>query len=123
MKVRQKVDFTFGPTRVNKRPGKVPTVSRMMALALYYERLIKKSEVNSISDIGKLEGVTQQRVSQVMGLLHLSPRLQERILTLPRQLPYSKYISTETCIQIALEIDFEKQEPMFELMYKRHHTH
>lgn len=119
MHIKQKVDFTFGIHEKPKHPGKIPTVSRMMALAIFYERLIKNGKVKSIYDIGRLENISQQRASQVMSLLLLSPSLQEKILTLPRQYPYSKHISTKKCINIATEIDFEKQEELFAEMYKK----
>jgi len=119
MRIRQKVDFTFGRPRKPKLSGKTPTVSRMMALAIFYENLIKNEKIQSISDIARLEKVSQQRASQMMNLLLLSPTLQEKILTLPRQHPYSKHISTEKCIRIAKEIDFEKQQTLFNQMYKK----
>ncbi len=118
MIITQSVNFSFGLPKKKEIPGKVPTVSRMMALAIYYERLMKEGIIKSVSDIGRLEGVSQQRVSQVMSLLYLSPKLQEKILTLPRQYPYSKFISAEKAIQIAKEIDFEKQEVWFNRNWK-----
>lgn len=118
MIITHSVDFSFGLPKKKEIPGKVPTVSRMMALAIFYERLIKNCKIKSVSDIGRLEGVTQQRVSQVMSLLWLSPRLQEILLTLPKQYPYSKFISTEKAIQIAKIIDFERQEKLFNRIWK-----
>jgi len=88
------------------------------ALAIFYERLIKNGKIKSVSDIGRLENVSQQRVSQVMRLLYLSPKLQEKILTLPRQYRNTCRIPTEKCIQIAREIDFERQERLFKEGFK-----
>jgi len=117
MIITQSVNFSFGLPKKKEIPGKVPTVSRMMALAIYYERLMKEGIIKSVSDIGRLEGVSQQRVSQVISLLYLSPKLQERLLTLPRQYPYSKFISAEKAIQIAKEMNFEIQERLFDQQY------
>lgn len=113
MIITQSIDFSFGLPKKKQIPGKVPTVSRMMALAIYYEQLIKEGKIKSVSDIGRLENITQQRVSQVMGLLLLSSKLQEKLLSLPRQYRNSCRISTEKAINIAKEIDFEKQEVLF----------
>ncbi|MBC8213593.1 MAG: hypothetical protein H8E71_03020 [Candidatus Marinimicrobia bacterium] len=113
MILSQSVNFSFGLPKKKEVPGKVPTVSRMMALAIFYEQLIKEDKIKSVSDIGRLENITQQRVSQVMSLLLLSPKLQEKLLTLPRQYRNSNRISTEKAINIAKEIDFERQEEMF----------
>jgi len=117
MIISKPVDFSFGLPKKKKLPGKVPTVSRMMALAIFYERLIRNGKIKSVSEIGRLEGVSQQRVSQVMGLLCLSPGLQEKLLTLPRQYPHSKFISTEKMIAIAGEIDFERQEELYKMQF------
>lgn len=114
MIISQSVNFKFGLPKKKDDPGMVPTVSRMMALAIFYEKLIKEGKIKSVSDIGRLENIAQQRVSQVMSLLLLSSKLQELIITLPRQYPGSPRISTEQAINIAKEIDFERQEELFE---------
>lgn len=113
MIISQSVNFKFGLPKKKEDPGMVPTVSRMMALAIFYEKLIKDGKIKSVSDIGRLENIAQQRVSQVMSLLLLSPKLQEKLLTLPRQYGYSCRISTEQAINIAREIDFERQKELF----------
>jgi len=118
MIISREVNFSFGLPKKKEVPGKIPIVSRMMALAIFYEQLIKNGKIKSFSDIGRLENVSQQRVSQIMSLLYLSPKLQNKILTLPMQFPYSKFISTEKCIQIAKIIDFERQEELFERIWK-----
>ncbi|MBL7046504.1 MAG: hypothetical protein ISR95_02550 [Candidatus Marinimicrobia bacterium] len=113
MIISREVNFSFGLPNKKELQGKVPTVSRMMALACFYEQLIKDGKIKSVSDIGRLEGVTQQRVSQVMSLLWLSPKLQERLLFLPKQTAPNQFITAEKAIQIAKEMDFERQEKLF----------
>jgi len=114
MIISQSVNFSFGLPKKKQKSGKVPIVSRMMALAIFYEQLIKDGKLKSVSDIGRLEGVTQQRVSQVMSLLWLSPKIQEIILNLPRQCTPAEFITAEKTIQIAKALDIEKQEELFE---------
>jgi len=118
MILSQSVNFSFGLPKKKEVPGKVPTVSRMMALAIFYEQLIKNGKIKSVSDIGRLENVSQQRVSQIMSLLLLSPKLQVKLLILPKQYRNSCRIPTEKCIQIAREIDFERQEELFEKKFE-----
>ncbi len=118
MIISQSVNFSFGLPKKKEDPGMVPTVSRMMALAIFYEQLIKEGKIKSVSDIGRLENITQQRVSQVMSLLLLNPRLQEKILTIPRQYLKSCRISTEKAINIAREIDFDRQEEMYKELFE-----
>jgi len=114
MIISREVNFSFGLPNKKEIQGKVPTVSRMMALAIFYEQLFKDGKIKSVSDIGRLEGVTQQRVSQIMSLLWLSPRIQEILLTLPRQCTPAEFITAEKTIQIAKALDIEKQEELFE---------
>ena len=118
MIISQSVNFKFGLPKKKNVPGKVPTVSRMMALAIFYEKLIKEGKIKSVSDIGRLENIAQQRVSQVMSLLLLSPKLQEELLTLPRQYRNTCRISTEQAINIAREIGFERQEELFKEQFE-----
>jgi len=65
-------------------PGRVPRVSRWMALALRFERLLNEGHVASYSELARLGHVTNARISQIMNLLHLTPDIQEAILFLPR---------------------------------------
>jgi len=114
MKVSQKIDFEFRIPKKLALHGRVPTVTRMLALAHYYDRLLRQKKVDSISHIACLEQVSQQRISQIIGLLLLCPEIQELILTLPLQVHGNKNLSTEKLIQVAQEISFDKQIDRFQ---------
>lgn len=64
-------------------PGRVPRVARLMALAIKYDRLLRKGVVADLSELAHLCQVTQPRMTQIMNLLHLAPDIQEAILHLP----------------------------------------
>jgi hypothetical protein len=113
MRISQTIDFEFSTPKKQKLPGRVPVVSRMMALAHFYDYLLRSGTLDSVSDIGHLEGVTQQRISQIMSLLLLVPEIQETLLTLPLQQHGKKSLPTERMIKIAEEMGFEKQERLF----------
>src|SRR4051794_12575664 len=66
--------------------GRVPRVSRLMALALHFDRLIQKGAVADYAQLAELGHVTRARMSQIMNLLNLPPELQEALLFLPRTL-------------------------------------
>ncbi len=70
------------PARV--APGRVPRVSRLMALAIHFDRLIREGKVRDQSDLARRAPVTQPRMTQIMTLTHLAPDIQENILFLPR---------------------------------------
>ena len=64
-------------------PGRVPRLARLMALAIKYDRLLRKGVVADLSELARLCQVTQPRLTQIMNLLHLAPDIQEEILNLP----------------------------------------
>jgi hypothetical protein len=64
--------------------GRVPRVSRWMALALRFEQLLREGHVTSYAELARLGHVTNARISQIMNLLYLAPDIQETILFLPR---------------------------------------
>jgi hypothetical protein len=54
-----------------------------MALAIYFDDLIRRGEVKSYAELAKIGHVSRSRLSQIMGLLDLAPLIQEAILHLP----------------------------------------
>ena len=64
-----------------ERPKKIPRVARLMALAIKFEQMVCDGEVKDYAEIARLGGVTRARMSQVMGLLNLSPKIQEGVLS------------------------------------------
>ncbi len=64
-------------------PGRVPRLSRLMALAIRFDKLIASGEIRHQTEVAHLGQVTRARVTQIMNLLHLAPDIQEQILFLP----------------------------------------
>jgi hypothetical protein len=64
-------------------PGRIPRISRLMALAIHFDRLIREGKVTDQSELARLTHVTQPRMTQIMNLLHLAPDIQEELLHLP----------------------------------------
>ena len=65
-------------------PGRVPRVSRLMALALRFDGMVRAGEVQSYVELAELGHVSRARMSQIMKLLHLAPHIQEELLFLQR---------------------------------------
>jgi hypothetical protein len=63
--------------------GRVPRISRLMALAIRFEDLLRRGEVKDYAELARLGRVTRARVTQIMNLLNLAPDIQEAILFLP----------------------------------------
>ncbi|MCS6849818.1 MAG: hypothetical protein NZ700_01455, partial [Gemmataceae bacterium] len=92
--VRKQVVFTRGqrgrrriedgpPASHTVPPGRVPRVSRVLALAIQFDRLLREGVVGSTIELARLARVTQPRITQIMNLLNLAPDIQEEILSLP----------------------------------------
>lgn len=60
--------------------GRVPRVTRLLALAHRFEKLIRDGEVRDYADLARLGHVSRARLSQIMDLLLLAPEIQEQIL-------------------------------------------
>jgi len=71
------------PRLVEVPAGRIPRVSRLMALAIHFDRLIREGKVTDQSELARLAHVTQPRMTQIMNLNHLAPDIQEQVLFLP----------------------------------------
>jgi hypothetical protein len=61
--------------------GRVPRVSRLLALALRLDRLVHAGAIADYATLARLGHVSRARVSQILGLVLLAPDIQE---TCPR---------------------------------------
>jgi DNA invertase Pin-like site-specific DNA recombinase len=68
--------------RVTGRSERVPRITRLLALALKFEELIGRGEVNNYAAMAQIAEVSRSRVTQMTALLNLAPDIQEEILFL-----------------------------------------
>ena len=66
-----------------ENPGRIPRISRLMALAIRLDGLIRSGVLKDYAVVARLGHVSRARVTQVMNLLHLAPDIQEELLFLP----------------------------------------
>lgn len=62
--------------------ARVPRISKLMALAIRFDQLLRDGAVHDMSELARLAHVTQPRMTQMMNLLHLAPDIQEEILSM-----------------------------------------
>ncbi len=99
------------PPTVPERPiGRLPRITRYMALAIYYEDLIRQGHVYDYAEIATLGHVTRARVTQIMNLRLLAPSIQEQLLNLSRIISGRVEWSLRDFQSIALEQDWRKQQ-------------
>jgi len=63
--------------------GRVPRVTKLMALALRFDNLLQAGIIRSYAELARLGHVTPARVSQILNLVYLAPDIQEALLFLP----------------------------------------
>jgi len=68
------------PPEPDAEVGAVPRIAKLMALAIRFDGLVRRGDVEDFADIAALGHVTRARVSQIVNLLNLAPDIQEAIL-------------------------------------------
>ncbi len=63
--------------------GRIPRVSRLLALAIRLETLIAEGRVPNYAGLARLAHVSRARITQIVNLTLLAPDIQEAILFLP----------------------------------------
>ncbi|MCC6228459.1 MAG: hypothetical protein IT432_04450 [Phycisphaerales bacterium] len=64
-------------------PGRVPRITRLMALAIKLDGILAAGRELSQTDLAELGHVTKARMTQILNLTLLSPEIQAEILDLP----------------------------------------
>lgn len=126
-----KVHFTTGRTgrremRAGERAvqppvpaGRVPRISRLMALAIRFETLVQRGEVRDFAQIAEMGYVTRARVSQIVNLLNLAPDVQEEILFLGLVSGDREAVPERDVRRIAAESDWTKQRSLWRTLAER----
>ena len=94
-------------------PGNVPRVSRLMALAIKFDDLIRRGEVEDYATLARLGHVTRARITQIMALLNLAPDIQEAILFLPRTFRGRDRIAERHVRPISAAYDWGRQRTVW----------
>ena len=58
----------------------LPRLTRLLALAHRWNQLIEEGVVDNYAEIARMMGLSRARVTQIMDLLYLAPKIQEEIL-------------------------------------------
>ncbi len=97
------------PAPGHSSAGHIPRLSRLMALALRFEQLIREGTVHNQANLARLAHISRARVTQIMDLLLLAPEIQAEILFLP-PLERGKDLITERCLRrIISKLDWDQQ--------------
>jgi hypothetical protein len=94
-------------------PGRMPRVSRLMALALRFDELVRTGQVASYRELATVGHVTRARVSQIANLLYLAPDIQEALLFLPLTQRGRDPIILADLMALAAAFDWRKQRRLW----------
>ena len=113
IKLRRKVAMP-GPAPERSEPaGRTPRVSKLMALAVRYDQLLRDGKVADQSELARLAHVTQPRMTQIMNLNHLAPDIQEAVLHLPPVAEGRDPVTERDLRPITRVRDWRKQRAMW----------
>jgi hypothetical protein len=111
-KGRQEIQAGEAPRTLCQR-GRVPRVSKLLALAHRFEDLLRRGVVADYSELARLGRVTRARISQIMSLLSLAPDLQEQVLFLARTERGRDAIQMRHLLPIAQVADWKIQRHLW----------
>lgn len=129
IQVETKVHFTSGSKgrrRLHAGPvappvevGRIPRITRMLALAHRFDRLLRDGLVTDQADLARLGHVSRARVTQILNLLQLAPDIQESILFLPRIQRGREPIQEHQIRPIAATPEWRVQRQLWERLKSR----
>ena len=93
--------------------GRVPRISKLMALAIRFDQLVHAGAVADYAELARLGHVSRARMTQIMNLRLLAPDLQEQLLFLPRIEAGRDVICLRQLQPIAAVADWRKQQRMW----------
>jgi len=100
-------------------PGRVPRISRLTALAIRLDELLKRGMVRDYADLARLGLVSKPRITQIMNLLLMAPDIQEEILFLPRIIKGKDPISERHVRPVTKIQNWDKQRLMWRKLKER----
>ena len=89
--------------------GKLPRITRLMALAIKLDGLIRDGVVRDYADLARLGYVTRARMTQIMNLLNLAPDIQEEILFLARTVTGRDPVSERGLRRVTAIVRWDRQ--------------
>ena len=103
-----------GPAPKPSEPaGRTPRLSKLMALAIRFNQLLRDGKAADQSELARLAHVTQPRMTQIMNLLHLAPDIQEQLLHLPPVVEGRDPVTERDLRPVARLMEWKKQRALW----------
>ena len=120
VKSHRKIAKPGPPPDPSGPPGRIPRVSKLMALAIRFDRLLREGKVCDLSELARLTHVTQPRMTQIMNLLHLAPDIQEALLFLPEVTSGRDLIHERMLRPVTALVDWREQRRAWRALLAEH---
>ena len=95
------------------KPSRLPRITRLMALAIKYEQLLKSGEIYGQEALARLAGIDRSLISRILRLRLLSPRIQEQLLNLSEITKGREELGLTKLIPLTRIHSWSKQETAF----------
>jgi len=79
----QRPEFDHGDSIPQAEPESIPALTKMLVLAYQIQHEVSNDEATDYAEIARQIGVSRARVTQIVRLARLAPKIQEVILTEP----------------------------------------
>jgi len=103
-----------GPVKTES--GRVPRISRIMALAVKLEQVVRERKAPSYASLAEAGHLSRARLSQIMTLTNLAPSIQETVLLFPRKMSGADSVSEKQLSDIARQVDWASQRKLFDAL-------
>jgi hypothetical protein len=102
-----------GYSREKRSRGRIPRITKLLALAIQMEHLVGSGQVSGYAELARLRNVSRARITQISNLTLLAPDIQEVILFLSRVNDGRDPITERQLRPIAAELDWASQREMW----------
>jgi len=112
--MKQIINRSLAPVvRAKKSNSRLQPATKLMALAIRFDQLIRDGVVADQAELARLGYVSRARVSQIMNLLNLAPDIQEAILDLP-PVESGRGLTERELRVVVAEVDWGRQQRMWQ---------
>jgi len=87
----------------------IPRISRLMALAIVLDEMVRTGKVASYAELATIAHVSRSRLVQIMSLVNLAPDLQEALLLLGPNGPAPAPSTERQLRQVVVATNWEAQ--------------
>ena len=108
-----------GPAAAPLAAGRVPRVSRLLALAHKLDALVRQGTIRDYAVLARLGHVSRARISQIVALLYLAPDIHEDILFLNKTVHGRDLIHLRQLQPIARVLDWRQQRLLWRQLANR----